>query len=270
MKKFNKSKNSNATEVCPNISKFNGQAKLERGSVIQESKLGKVTYVMSKSASTALTNKTYSNFFKFLESIEKELDENLSFYVSINYMTLEAFRYIETDSIDTLYENEPYSILKENVGKHIFALINDISLSKDTSKPRTLYDKYLYADELRKLNEFYANNNDMVMDCFSKNFSSLYLFDILYHPDRSDNFLTNITNIIKNKKACKRKRQLAYTLLLEYRNEYPTLISDRSKFDLVCKIYQIDKNMNKLNCTNIHQIKSYNIDNVYSLLEEIK
>lgn len=198
----------------------------------------KVTFKLSKNMIDIFSNPLYAKFFKLLRKISNELDEELEFYVEVDYMTLEAFKvYI------SMYG---YEKLHENIGTKIFELMTDLTLQGFCYTPKNIADRFLTNTDLNNFKEYYANNKDVVYRSFKNGYTSLYNYEIMYKEKNPNSILSNLFSIIADKSQPKLKRDFASNLWIEFQNELSKAITERSKNNLCNSIIKINNNINKI------------------------
>lgn len=245
-------------DVCSKMIFNSEQKNLCESNIIFTSNGGYVTYLIPKSIANIVEYKPYRKFFKMLANIEKrELNEKLPFYVGLDYMTIESFMlYIQSNG---------YKALEEKIGKYIFYLIADISLQRQLYKPREIRDNYITNNDLENLKEYYSSNNDTVTKSLIKNYSSLYLYEVLYKDKEPYSILENIREAILNLSNPLLK-EFARNLWISFENTLVKLSSEKSRDDLFYEIIYINNNLDKFTESKIKQVKNYDIDYIYSLI----
>lgn len=233
--------------------------------VLLKSKKGMVTYKVTKQISDIFNTKRYEPIFKLLSIIENELTEPLPFTVELDYITLEGIKRCGD-------EEKGYINLKKFIGARIFELINDLSIRKTTISAEKIQDNYLGINDLKNLKEYYEKYHDIVMDCFSKNYTSLSIYDVIYRKKYSAKFLDNIYDAIKTTNIDEEstiKRDYACMLLVEYLSEMSIHASERTREELAYQMGKINKEFSKLNKDTLESIprdRRLIIDHVYNLL----
>ncbi|MBO5477458.1 MAG: hypothetical protein J6A15_06895 [Clostridia bacterium] len=251
-------------EVCnPKKGKTIKQTNLCDRYVLLESPKGKVTYKVSKQISDVFESRNYQGFFRLLGLIENQLDEHLSFTVELDYITLEAFkRCCEQDK-------RGYINLKNRIGTRIFELLNDLSIRKTSISSEEILDKYLCNSDLDALKEYYEKYHDIVMDCFSKDYSTLCLYDIIYNGSTTAQFLDKLHVSIKDEDECIIKKDFACRLMIEYLTEMSAHASEKTREELSYQMSVINKNFDNLDCHTLSTISNEMrliIDRVYNLI----
>ena len=233
--------------------------------LLLNSKKGKVTYKVTKQISDIFSTKRYEPIFKLLSIIENELTEPLPFTVELDYITLEGIKRCGD-------EEKGYINIKKFIGTRIFELINDLSIRKTTITAEKILDNYLGINDLKNLKEYYEKYHDIVMDCFSKNYTSLSIYDVIYRKKYSAKYLDNIYAAIKNTdtdKYSNLRREYACMLLVEYLSEMSIHASERTREEIAYQIGKINLGFNKLDVDTLASIprdRRLIIDHVYNLL----
>ena len=203
--------------------------------ILVKSKTEKVTYIVTKASRDMFTNKKYESFFNMLEKLEEKLTRPLDFNVPLNYITLGAFVYY--------FDESDLKKIAHNIDIRIFEFLTDISLKK-----------------------FYDCNYKFILECFSKKYSSLPLFDMLHQKDKPNSILSNIYQYSKFENNSSLK-SLAYRLIVELENDEYSLQSESAREDLYYEIHFINKNFNKLTNEDVKCIKNITIENVFLFIQ---
>lgn len=226
--------------------------------ILVKSKTEKVTYIVTKASRDMFTNKKYESFFNMLEKLEKKLTRPLDFNVPLNYITLGAFVYY--------FDESDLKKIAHNIDIRIFEFLTDISLRKNLHDSKQIADKYLYGSVLHDLKKFYDCNYKFILECFSKKYSSLPLFDMLHQKDKPNSILSNIYQYSKFENNSSLK-SLAYRLIVELENDEYSLQSESAREDLYYEIHFINKNFNKLTNEDVKCIKNITIENVFLFIQ---
>lgn len=220
-----------------------------------KSDLGRVTYKVISTQTNIFNYPNYKKFFKMLKQIEAELDSDLPFYVSIDYITIEAFKeYIQSHG---------YEKLKAIIDTKIFELLTDITLQTNIFNIEEIAKRYITDKDLINFHEYYALNSNLVLYNFEKQYSSLYLYEAIYKEKSPNEILANIYNLINDSKSSIRQ-DFAKNLIISFKNELSSIESEKKREDLFYYIVCINKNIDKFNENKIKSIKNYSIQEIYN------
>lgn len=218
-----------------------------------ESKLGKVVYKVQ--SPDILDMDRYKEIVKVFETLETKLNKPLVFNVHLDYMTMDALRSIDVEALSNI------------IGTKLFYLINDIVIRKNLYDSKVISDSYLSISRFKQLKEYYTDNEDFVLECFTKGYSSLPLFEVLYQNKKSSILLDEIYSTLRSKQTNLLKRKLACNLVVDLENELFFTRSDKTKEDIYYKVGKINKYLNELDDNDIMSLSNITIDNVYFLIE---
>lgn len=253
-----------AKEVCSNVPNIE-QTNYSDRYVFYKTKKGCVTYKVTKQISDIFLTARYQPIFSLLNVLEDKLNEPLTFTVELDYITLEGFK--RCFDGENGYEN-----LQKILGSRIFELLNDLSIRKTTISAEKIQDNYLGATDLQNLREYYDKYHDIVMDCFSKNYTSLCIYDVIYRNKCSARFLNNFYDAIRNKNNDEEstiKREYASMLLVEYLAEMSGQSSERTREEMTYQMAKINTDFKKLDKDTLSSIprdRRLIIDHVFNLL----
>ena len=214
----------------------------------------KITYRAGKEVGNIFNISRYNDIFKLIKKMESNIKEKLPISVELNFITLEALKIYQE-------ENGDFSKLEEILGNNLFYLLNDISMY-NISKSSKIADTYLNDDALKKLNDFYNNNLDIVLFAYEKNCSSLYIFDIL-QSNKNYVLLNNLYNAIRGNESL--KKSIASKLILDFEALKKNSLSDKRKEELYYKMERINKKFNSIDFEKLKNI-SISIDDVFDYI----
>lgn len=213
-----------------------------------------ITYKTGKEIGNLFNIAKYNDIFLFIRNLESKIKEKLKFNVELNFITLEALK---------IYQNEygDFSKLENTLGTNVFYLLNDISLY-DITNTEKIVDEYLNDSIIEKLNDFYNNNEDIVLFAFSRNCSSFCIFNII-EKNMNYSLLDNLYFEIKNNSVL--KRTIAAKIIIDFESKKRNMTSEKSKEELYYQIEIINKRFDSI---NFEEIKNYDIsvDNVFYYL----
>lgn len=173
--------------------------------------------------------------------------------------TLTALEDIQLNSFEHTVET--------SIGENLFYLLNDITIQNTAIRSEEISAKYLYNTALVKLNDFYNLNRDLVLACFDKGYSSLYLYGTVYNGERfRENTLGKVYDILEDETETKLRIELAQDLLLEFHNELRNARSEESSTDICNAMYRINQKMDSFDDNRIRKLKNHTIDAVYDSL----
>ncbi len=220
---------------------------------------GKVTYKVLNTVVGIFEYQPYKKFFRMLVKLENSLNENLPFDVELDYITLEVIRhYIDSNG---------YKDLESKLGTKIFMLLTDITRQNMALCVDDIYTRYFTPSSLSQLIDFYNKYEEQVLNCYKKNYSSLYLYDYIYPKAAGIKLLENMTNVLSDENESNIRKDFVSTLLIEYKNEMHKTQSERVHDELSYDIIRINNHLDMFTDSMISKMKCINIDYAYSLIK---
>lgn len=219
----------------------------------------KVKYIVKEK--NVLSLEKLGDIFALFNKEEQKLQSPLPFKVNLNTSLMFAFKnYFKIDEIAKICD-----IMQDK----IFFLLNDITLRRTLRSSRKIADEYLYTSKLEKLKQYYDKYENIVLNSFSKGYSSLFLFEVIYENLQVSPILGNIYKAAKSETVDGKEKTLACNLIINFENEILDAHSENSReyiYYHISKINSVFKELDisKLNPFNFSEI----IDFYYSLTEK--